>query len=331
MTPRVTVLMPVHNAAAHVAEAASSILTGSFRNFELLAIDDGSTDGSAAILRTFSDTRLRIVANPTNLGLIATLNHGIELAEGEFIARMDADDVSMPERLARQVEFMERNPEIGLSGTWAQRFGVGHGEAIQVPLRPVDIRVQLFAYNVICHPTVIFRRHLFLKHGLRFSPDARHAEDFDLWIRAAEWFPLANISMVGLRYRVHPNQVTSRHEAGQRDTVSMLRRRQLAQLLPAATETEAALHLSLLDVTKPLSREELYAGALWLERLEEANAHSQRYEARAFHVFLVQRWLNAAHRCIPSSLDVWRTWRRSRYSTSGIAGLHLFAKKVLRR
>src|ERR1700749_735753 len=109
MSPRVTVLIPVYNASTYLLEAVHSVLAGSFRDLELLAINDGSTDKSVDILRSIDDPRLRIVENPKNLGVAATLNRGLDLAEGEFIARMDSDDISAPDRLARQVAFMEAN------------------------------------------------------------------------------------------------------------------------------------------------------------------------------------------------------------------------------
>lgn len=331
MPPRITVLMPVYNAASHVTEAVRSVLSGRFAELEMLAIDDGSTDASLARLKAIDDPRLRIVINPANRGLIATLNRGLELAEGEYVARMDADDVSMPGRLARQLAFMEANPGVGVSGTWARSFGDGRAEELRVPLLPADVHVQLFAYNAICHPTAILRRHLFLKHALRFSPAARHAEDFDLWMRAAEHFPLANIPTVGLRYRVHPAQVSSRHLTEQLRTVATLRRRQLALLVPEATEADIALHMSLLDLDGSLTHEQLIAGGRWLERLEAANERTRRYDVKAFRAFLVQRWLNAAHRCRPSSLETWRTWRRSNLAAVGMGRqVRLFSKKALR-
>lgn len=332
MPPRVTVLMPVYNAAAYVTEAVDSILSGTFADLELLAIDDGSTDESLARLEVIDDPRLRIVRNPVNVGVIATLNRGLELAEGQYVARMDADDISMPDRLARQVAFMEANPQIGVSGTWAKNFGAGSREELRVPLLPADVDAQLFAYNAICHPAAILRRRVFLEHALRFSPQAQHAEDFELWMRAAERFPLANIPTIGLRYREHPGQVSNRHAAQQLKTVAMLRRRQLARLVPGATEAEIALHLSLLDLDESLTHDQLVAAAQWLERLEEANERARRYDATAFRAFLVQRWLNAAHRCKPSTLQGWRTWRRSVFSAAGV-GTHvrLFVRNALRR
>ena len=133
MPPRVTVLMPVYNAAPHLLEAVNSILGGTFDDLELLAIDDGSTDESEKILRSVVDSRLRVLRNPRNVGVIATLNTGLDLAEGHYIARMDADDVSMPDRLARQVAFMDGNAQIGLSGTRAKTFGAGPKKRNRTP------------------------------------------------------------------------------------------------------------------------------------------------------------------------------------------------------
>jgi hypothetical protein len=329
--PRITVLMPVYNAGPYVREAAVSILSGSFRDLELLAIDDGSTDDSVYQLKAIDDPRLRVISNPANLGLVATLNTGLELAGGEYVARMDADDISMPDRLARQLAFMDANPEIGMSGTWARSFGAERG-VLRASLSPKDVHVQLFGYNAMCHPTTILRREVFLRHALRFSPEALHAEDLELWMRAAELFPLANIPAITLWYRVHPSQVSTRHAAGQLRTLEKLRLRQLELLLPTANQAEAALHLSILDMETPLTHEQLVAAGRWLQRLEEANERTRRYDVEAFGAFLAQRWLNAAHRCRPSTLESWWTWRRSKFSAVGIGmGTRLFVSKALGR
>jgi glycosyltransferase involved in cell wall biosynthesis len=332
MSPRVTVLMPVYNAAPHLLEAVNSILTGSFKDLELLAINDGSTDESEEILQRIADPRLRVTRNPANEGVIATLNRGLDLAEGDFIARMDADDVSMPDRLARQVAFMDENPEIGLSGTWARTFGARPERMIRVPLSPVEIHMQLFAFNAICHPTVILRRNLFARYNLRYSADARHGEDLDLWMRASNYFGLANLPIVGLRYRVHASQVTQRFEAEQQETLAKLRRRQLLPLVSDASEAAIKLHLKALDVRQSLTHDELVAIGEWLKRLEDSNSRVNRYDASAFHSFLVQRWLNAAHRCKPRNIEVWHIWRRSSFASVGMAtGLWILGKMALHR
>lgn len=333
MTPRVTVLMPVYNAGRLVADAVNSILRGHFRDLELLAINDGSTDESDAILRSIDDPRLRIVNNPENLGVVATLNRGLEMAEGALIARMDADDISLPDRLDRQVAFMDANTDVGICGMWAMAFGAGTQERkVRAPSSASEIHVQLFGYNALCHPTVMFRQEALVRHSLRFSSEARHAEDLDLWMRAAEHFPLANIPRVGLRYRVHADQVTRRYAAEQHQTLSRLRRRQLSLLLPGSSEQDVQLHLNILDVGKALTREELLAAEDWLDRLERANERCDRYDKSLFQSFLIQRWLNACHRCVPSDLATWRIWRNSRFASIGAAtNFWLFVKKAFGR
>jgi len=324
--------MPVYNAAAYVTEAARSILSGSFRDLELLAINDGSTDDSEARLRSIHDPRMRIVNNPANMGLVKTLNRGLDMADSEFVARMDADDISMPERLARQLAFMAANPQVGVCGTWVTTFGSGQKRTLFAPLTPAEIHARLFSANPISHPTVMLRRLFFVRHSLRFAAEALHAEDLDLWMRASECFPLANIPVVGLRYRMHANQIANRYADEEQQTVDRLRTRQLLLLLPGATDAEIALHLTIFGVEKQLTHSELVAAGRWLARLEDANERSRRYELTAFRTLLAERWLNAAHRCVPSTVQVWHTWRRSPLATVGIAArLRLLGKTALRR
>jgi len=197
-------------------------------------------------------------------------------------------------------------------------------------LSAAEIDVQLFAFNPVCHPTVILRRKLFAEHALRYSADAPHAEDLDLWMRAAAHFKLSNLPVLGLRYRVHARQVTNRFAREQHDTLEKLRRRQLLLLAPDASEADIALHLKAVDVSAPLTHQELGAIEEWLTRLKDLNSRSSRYDATAFHSFLVQRWLNASHRCIPRSTNVWRIWRRSEFANIGVTtSLWLLAKAVL--
>ena len=321
--------MPVHNAAPYVREAVDSILSGSYRQLELLAINDGSTDESEAVLRSINDPRLRIVNNPLNLGVVATLNRGLDMADGEYVARMDADDVSQPTRLERQMHFMDGNPLVGVCGTWIKAFG-GRPDAIQrMPLGHADIYTQLFAFNPLAHPTVMCRLKLFREHLLRYSPAATHAEDLDLWMRAAEHFKLANLPIVALHYRVHPNQVTRMQSAAQMRSVDMLRLRQLERLIPHAGAEETLLHLTLFDVARHLSVGDLQLTKSWLDRLLAANDAAGLYDVRRFRAFLAARWLNAAHRCSEAGTRAWKVLRSSQLAASGGGGFRLLMKKML--
>ncbi|WP_119293256.1 glycosyltransferase family 2 protein [Azohydromonas sediminis] len=226
--PSVTVLMPAYNAERYVAEAARSILEQTWRDFELLVIDDGSTDGTLKALQALDDRRLRIERNPGNLGLIATLNRGLELARGRYVARMDADDVAQPRRLEMQLTYLEAHPDIAVLGTAVDLIdNVGRRfSGLRYPTDPTAIRALLIEECCLVHPTVVFRRDVVRAVG-GYDPQARHAEDYDLWLRLADRHRLANLDEPLLSYRIHPAQVSVTNLRTQFQTVQQLRERAL--------------------------------------------------------------------------------------------------------
>ena len=135
MSPVITVLLPTYNAAAWLGAAIDSLLHQSYRDFELLVIDDGSTDRTPSLLNTYKDDRIRVLRHEHNSGLIASLNHGIDVAKGKFIARMDADDICMPQRFERQLLFLKTHPEVSICGTWMREFGA-RGALCRPPVDP---------------------------------------------------------------------------------------------------------------------------------------------------------------------------------------------------
>jgi glycosyltransferase involved in cell wall biosynthesis len=211
--PRVTVLLPVHDAERFLAEAVESILGQSFRDFELLAIDDGSRDGSAALLDAFAarDPRVRVVRRPHE-GLVATLNAGLALARGELVARMDADDVALPRRLELQVERLAADPTLLCVGS-AYEVMDEKGRRIDLVRRVLEsgaIEAALLeGASVLCHATAIYRRGAVLEAG-GYDAAARLAEDYDLWLRLAERGPLQNLAEVTLRVRYHARSQSER-------------------------------------------------------------------------------------------------------------------------
>ena len=140
-TPKVTVLMPVYNCEAYVGEAIDSILGQSFTDFEFLIIDDASNDNTVSVIQSFTDSRIRLIEKPRNTGYTNSLNYGLTIAKGEYIARMDGDDISLPERFAKQVTFMDAYPEVVACGTTYSI--IGSSEIKNVPLNHDDIKVQL--------------------------------------------------------------------------------------------------------------------------------------------------------------------------------------------
>jgi hypothetical protein len=290
--PAVTVLMPVHNGASFLREALDSILQQTFADFELLVINDGSTDETSSLLQRCGDERLAVVENESNLGVIASLNRGLALARGEYVARMDADDIALPSRLEKQFQLLRLSPRTGLCGTWFRIFGDGRSTIVHPPVRADDMAARLFYESPLGHPTVMFRRALFEKHGLRYSPEYPHAEDYELWTRVAEITELANVPQVLLHYRSHGAQVTSVEKPMQQETVRKILLRQLHKLHPAASTAEGEAHVAIVTNRIPGAAgvDAAYVDS-WLGQLVRMNERGAPvFPAQAFRRALALVW-----------------------------------------
>lgn len=288
--PKVTVLMPVYNGAPYLAEAIQSVLQQTFTDFEFLIIDDGSTDNSAAVIQKFHDTRIRLFQNSTNLGLVASLNMGIKLAHGEFIARMDADDVCLPERLALQVAFMKAHREIGICGTWVEVIGEQSGQILRYPTDPDAIKCAHLFGPALAHPTVMLRSKLLNETKLLYDPSYKHAEDFELWVRAAECTSLANIGKVLLYYRLNPQQVSKRHSEEQNFTAERVRAAQLCTLGIYPSDEELYIHRSISLLQFETDRLFVENVEEWFCKLINTNMESKVYSESALFSVLCDRW-----------------------------------------
>jgi glycosyltransferase involved in cell wall biosynthesis len=201
--PIVTVVLPVFNGEPYLAQAIESILVQSYRDFELIIIDDGSVDGSPEIVRQFADVRIRVVTQ-SNRGLPATLNRGIGLARGRYIGRQDQDDVAFPERLGKQVSFFNQHPGCGLVGTWAEIWR-GDTRTDRVHAHPSDdahLKAALLFNNPFVHSSVMIRRTALEQVGM-YAVDAgrQPPEDYELWSRISREFEVANIPELLHAYR----------------------------------------------------------------------------------------------------------------------------------
>lgn len=208
--PKISVILPVYNAEAFIADAVNSILTQSVQDFELILIDDASSDRTSELLAGMSDPRIRLVRHDTNRGLVASLNEGLLLARGNFIARMDHDDIALPDRFARQLAFLERHHSIGVIGT-GYRLIDSEGALGLSYSPPVTHEEISWAMSFLCplaHPTVMARRELLIAHG-GYSESAAYAEDYDLWERLSRQAKFANLSEPLLLLRKHEGNMTN--------------------------------------------------------------------------------------------------------------------------
>ncbi|MBE2192951.1 MAG: glycosyltransferase [Anaerolinea sp.] len=223
--PRVSVLMSVYNGERYLREAVDSILNQTFTDFEFIIVDDGSTDGTAQILDSYSDPRIVRINNEKNLGLAASLNIGIDRAQGEYIARMDADDVSLPHRFETQVKYMGNHPEIDFLGTnlrYMDENSILSEKRLYFessPLSSTYLKWRLLWGNPLAHPTMLMRRSTLNHYSLRYDPQFSSAQDYDLWTRAARVCNFVAISEVCLVRRKHTSSIASTRNYEQRTMV----------------------------------------------------------------------------------------------------------------
>jgi len=209
--PKVTVLMPVFNGEKYVRAAMDSILCQTYTDFEFIVVDNGSTDLTHKTVTSYSDNRIRIIRHSVNLGVSCALNTGLAVARGDYIARMDADDISTPERLATQVEFLDANPDIHVLGGQVTLIDAA-GNTINrqhryFPTEPGIIRWTLFFRDCIADPTTMIRKSVYDHFG-GYDVEYRRSQDYEMWMRINLHVRMANIPHVLLARRLHEEQLT---------------------------------------------------------------------------------------------------------------------------
>lgn len=228
--PTVSVVMPAYNAEKYICEAIDSILCQTYTDFEFIIINDCSTDRTEEIILSYCDSRIVYLKNERNLGVAMSLNRGLEIARGEFIARMDADDISMPQRLEKQIDFMMRKSNVAVLGSDIAIFNdkgtLQTGWSSDSPSR---MKVDLFFSCGLAHPSVMMRHDVIKELG-GYDPDYNGLEDYELWCRVIEKYDITTLPDVLLKYRIHESQVTKNPTAEYGERFRKLKMRQLSQL-----------------------------------------------------------------------------------------------------
>ncbi|WP_447643066.1 MULTISPECIES: glycosyltransferase family 2 protein [Chitinophagaceae] len=219
----VTVLMPVYNGEAFIKEAIESVLKQSFEDFDLLIIDDGSVDNTAHIVHSITDRRIQYHKNERNLKIIETLNKGLLLAQGKYIVRMDADDIALPDRIERQVSYMEAHPDVVLCGSSINRFSATYSVVDSRGGGDGVTRAKLLFDTAINHPSAIIRRKVLTDYHLTYPSEYLHTEDYALWYELSKYGKVANLDLVLLRYRMHGNNLSMQHNLLQYQNMNRMR------------------------------------------------------------------------------------------------------------
>ncbi|MFH7018003.1 glycosyltransferase family 2 protein [Flavobacterium sp. FlaQc-47] len=278
--PKITVLMPVYNCELYIKEAVDSILNQTFPDFEFIIIDDASSDATVSIIKAYDDPRIKLIQKPKNSGYTNSLNHGLTIAKGEYIARMDGDDISLPERFAKQVDFLDANNDIALCGTLYQIIGTE--KICNHPVIHDEIKVKLILGCYIAHPTVMFVKSKFDQYKLEYDSNMEPAEDYELWSRLVFLEKIANINEVLLLYRVHPQQASIVRNEKQNRVAQEIRINMLRKVIPSLDKELYFFDLKRQDSNLKSILEKLNEKVNLLNSLIVVNKQKKIYENNMF-------------------------------------------------
>lgn len=290
--------MPAYNAEKYLTEAIDSVLNQTFKNFELIIVNDGSIDRSKELIFSYTDERIKYFENETNIGLIATLNKGIGLCKGKYIARMDADDVSLPNRFRKQVTFLEKHPNYALCGSWAYLINDTSERTGRIKNIDCDnlLKISLLFTVPLIHPTTMIRTDVLQK--FKYNPTALHNEDFDLWLRMVNTgVKIANIPHFLLKYRWHNSNISVLNEDYQIREKSTLLNPYLQNFIGKhISEKNFNLHLFSFRLYHLGQKKNVLATNLqdeknWFKLLSQRNKEIKKYRQTDFDAFLWSRWI----------------------------------------
>ena len=271
-------LMPTYNVAPYVKEAIESVLQQTYRNFELLVVDDASTDDTVAVVRTITDPRIRIAAFDNNVGLAENLNRGLALIDTEYVARMDGDDIAEPYWLEKEVSVLDAHPEIGICSGGFERFGTVKS-LVRFPERHEDIMANMLFECSVIVPT--FRMSLYRDHGLRYSTKAFPAEDYRFWAECLRVTKVYNIQATLFHYRMHPTQICTARRQEQQRKVAEVRRYMLDWLSTDFTEEEKAYYTGPFMAPQIVSKKDYQERKTFCQKMIEKNRNVGHFEEGA--------------------------------------------------
>ena len=312
----ISVVMPVYNTpTGYVKEAVDSILGQTFGDFEFIIIDDGSTNGNAEYLDGIKDGRVRIIRNPKNIGITKSLNIGLRAARGKYIARMDADDISLPWRFDKQFSFMEAHPDVIMCGSRVGSVGDPVPEytpGLSFVCNMQKYRVtSLFRYPGPDHPTVFFNRELLLKNNLEYDETLKYSQDYGLYCIIAEKGKICILEDRLLVRRVHNDRITCEHRAEQIECDKVTKRKLLEKLLGIISDEELDFHF---HCSSEFEKEIMTPGVIsWYQRIRKANHRCGIYDRRMLRKEIDFIESHLIHNLITGDLPLWKKIRSVRY------------------
>lgn len=288
--PVISVLMSTYNTPEEwLSEAIESILNQTFSDFEFLIVDDCSTQSVDNVKNKYTDSRIKWIHNEKNLGLTKSLNKILKMAKGNYIARMDSDDIALPERLATQIDFMEAHPEVIVSGSYRRAFGNEEKDEIwNIPVTREEQQVQLFFSNVgLTHPTAMFRKSMLDEYEITYNENYIKAQDYGIWVQCTRYAPMHMIPKVLLLYRKSEIQISTAGRKNQLEMDALIKLDQLKALGVNATNEEKLMHIGFCRNDTNFNPDKMER---WIQKLLTANAEYGYLDKTIFVTVLKRRW-----------------------------------------
>jgi glycosyltransferase involved in cell wall biosynthesis len=317
--PAVSVVMPVYNVEEYVAEAIESILNQTFKDFEFIIIDDASTDDTVSVIKTFSDERIKLVCNETNLKLAASLNRGLRIARGKYIARMDGDDISHLARIEKLYKVLEQNPAIAICGTRMKLFGSQEG-VWGNKTDDKEIKAGLIWGSTMQHGTVLMRMDTIIKHNLFYDETFHLGQDWKYWYDVKNFVVFSNSTEVLYYYRRGRQNITVQFSHQSKERYSVMHRIMLRDMGISFTERELQLHqfpIGLFSLSP--SPQIVKEARAWLKKLTEYNRVAKQYDVAAFERIAEEHWFHLFYLIAPYGLKTILAYFR----VTGVAWLQI--------
>ena len=295
----ISVVMSNYNTPIkYLKESIDSVLNQTYSNFEFIIIDDGSTDDSLEFIKSYDDPRIRLIVNEENIGLTKSLNKGLEAAQGEYIARMDSDDICYPERFEKQIEYMKEHPDTIVCGTWADVIDENGNVQVEKWARQTinnmdEYRINLLFENkpLLIHPSSFINNQLLIDYNIKYNENYRYAQDYDMWVKCSKYANCYIYPHILLKFRQHENNISNSKAGEQYECAIQIIQEQLKLLNLSLTDDLKPLHYRFLFERKPYNSKI----KKWLRTIIKANKTYNIYNQRKLKNILWYRWSKVCH------------------------------------
>lgn len=289
MNELVSILLPVYNAENYIEEAIDSLLKQTYQNIEIIIVDDCSNDGTVEKIKKYSDLRIKYYRNEKNSGIVYSLNKALDISNGVFLARMDADDICMPDRIEKQLEYIKENPGNVLVSCWFEMFG-SINATIKYPQKHKKILTYCLIGNPMLHPGYLMHKQKIMENSLRYDEKMKYAEDLDFVIKAANIGQVANVPKVLMKYRTHSMQTSSMYNERQFELGMLLRKNLLSNIDVHLNDDEIRLFQKIcLEEYEGLEGEDVFNGAQIFKDIICKNNSKNFFEKRYLRKILCPR------------------------------------------